>query len=150
MPGTFSNIVLHIVFGTKNRQRLITTDLRPRIYKYMGGIIRQSGGALYEIGGLADHVHLLVQSRPGLAVSDLVRTVKSGSSGWAHREHLDVQRFGWREGYGVFSVSQSRVDTLKRYIVEQEEHHKRRDFKSEFLALLEAHGVEYDEQYVLD
>src|SRR5437016_207962 len=109
MPGTFSNIRLHIVFSTKRREPLITTGLQPRLYKFIGGIVRDERGKLVEIGGVADHVHLLVSWRTDATIADLVKNVKARSSAWIHRTFPDARRFRWQEGYGVFTVSHSQV-----------------------------------------
>ena len=148
MAGTFTNITLHVVFSTKSRKPFITDEIRPRLYDYMGGIVRSEGGVLYEIGGMPNHVHLLLRWRPDKSVSDLLRALKSMSSGWVHKTFHRMRAFKWQDGYGTFSVSQSKAAAAKKYIIGQAEHHRIRDFKSEFLSLLEAHGVEYNEELI--
>jgi REP element-mobilizing transposase RayT len=150
MPGTYSQILLHVVFATKHRQPWITTELSPRLYAYMGGIIRSEKGVLYEIGGVEDHVHMLMRWRTDMAVSDLMRHVKGRSSLWVHETMPELSSFAWQEGYSVFSVSKSRESAVKRYIAKQAEHHQKHDFRSELLRLLKAHGIEFDERYVFD
>lgn len=150
MPGTYSQILLHIVFSTKHRQPLITADVASRLYPYLGGVIRAEKGALYDIGGVEDHVHLYVCWRPEGGVSDLMRAVKARSSKWLHEQFPRLRAFAWQEGYSAFSVSKSQENAVKRYIASQTEHHKKEDFKSELLRLLRAHGIEYDERYVFD
>jgi REP element-mobilizing transposase RayT len=150
MPGTYHQILLHIVFSTKNRHPWIQPEVAPRLYAYMGGIIRAEKGVLYEIGGIADHVHLYVRWRPDATISDLMRTVKSQSSLWIHQTYQELQSFAWQEGYAPFSVSKSQEGVVRRYIQGQTEHHKKEDFKSEFLRLLRAHEIEFDERYVFD
>jgi putative transposase len=149
MPGTYSQILLHVVSSTKGRKPWISAAVAERLYPYIGGIVRAEKGVLYEIGGIEDHVHMYLRWRPDGRVSDLMRTVKSGSSKWMHDTFPEIA-FSWQEGYSVFSVSKSEEDALKRYIKGQAEHHKTEDFKSELLRTLNAHGVEFDEKYVFD
>ena len=150
MPGTYSQILLHIVFSTKDRAPWITPEISERLYPYIGGIIRAERGVLYDIGGIEDHVHLYLRWRPDGAVSDLMRTVKARSSKWVHDTFPSLGAFAWQEGFGVFTVSKSQEGAVKAYIVGQHEHHKKEDFKSELLRLLRAHGIEFDERYVFD
>jgi putative transposase len=150
MPGTYSQILLHIVFSTKQRQPWITPDIAERLYPYIGGIIRAEKGVLYEIGGIEDHVHLYLRWRPDHSVSDLMRTVKARSSKWVHDTFSHLGSFKWQEGYSVFSVSKSQEPVVTKYIAGQAEHHKEEDFKSELLRSLRVHGIEFDEQYVFD
>lgn len=150
MPGTFSQLLLHVVFSTKGRQPWITADIAERLYPYIGGIVRAEKGVLYDIGGIEDHVHLYRRWRPDGSVSDLMRTVKARSSRWVHETYPHLAEFAWQEGYSFFSVSKSREQAVKKYITEQAEHHKKENFKSELLRILRAHGVEFDEKYVCD
>ena len=150
MPGTYSQILLHIVFSTKHREPWITLDIADRLYPYIGGIVRAENGVLYDIGGVEDHVHLYLRWRPDAAVSDLMRTVKARSSKWVHDTFTNFAAFAWQEGYSVFSVSRSQEEAVKKYIESQIEHHKKEDFKSELLRLLRAHGIEFDERYVFE
>ena len=150
MPGTYSQLLLHIVTSTKRRIPWISTAVAERLYPYIGGIVRAEKGVLYEIGGVEDHVHMYLRWRPDGRVSDLMRTVKAGSSKWMHETFPELAAFAWQEGYSVFSVSKSQEDALKRYIKGQAEHHKTEDFKSELLRTLRAHGVEFDETYTFD
>ena len=150
MPGTHSQILLHLVFSTKHRKSWITADITARLYPYMGGIVRAEKGVLYDIGGVEDHVHLYLRWRPDANVSDLMRTLKARSSKWVHETFPALDAFAWQEGYSVFSVSKSQEEAVKKYIAGQVEHHKKEDFKSELLRFLRAHGIEFDERYVFD
>ncbi len=150
MPGTYSQLLYHTVFSTKAREPWITPDIAPRLYAYIGGIIRAERGVLYDIGGVADHIHLYLRWRPDGCVSDLMRTVKSRSSKWFHEEFPKMRAFEWQEGFSAFSVSKSQEGAVKRYIARQAEHHKKEDFKSELLRILRAHEIEFDERYVFD
>jgi REP element-mobilizing transposase RayT len=115
----------------------------------MGGIIRNQGGKTIEIGDMPDHVHCLARLPARKAVSDILRALKSDSSGWVNRERPG-DRFAWQTGYDAFTVSQSQVGKVRRYIQTQAEHHRERSFEEEFLALLEKHGIEYNEDYLWD
>lgn len=150
MPGTYSQLLLHVVFSTERRTPWITADIAERLFPYMGGIIRAEKGTLYDIGGVADHVHLYLRWRPDGSVSDLMRTMKARSSKWLHDEFPSLREFAWQEGYSVFSVSKSQEGAVKNYIARQAEHHRKEDFKSELLRILSAHGIEFDERYVFE
>ena len=150
MPGTYTRILFHIVFSTKRRAPFITPDRSVRLHDYIGGIIRAEGGEPLAIGGMPDHVHILLLWRPDAALSDLMRTLKARSSGWVHRTFPEAEGFAWQEGYAGFSVSRSGEADVRAYIANQAEHHGRRSFSEELLALLRVHGVEFDPRYVND
>lgn len=150
MPGTFSKILLHIVFSTKHRERWIDASLAEKLYPYMGGIIRSEGGVAYNVGGVEDHVHLLIRWKPDGRLSDLMRIVKSRSSRWVHETRKGLAEFAWQEGYSAFSVSHSQRDAVDSYIANQAAHHQEMDYRTELLRLLTAHAIEFDEKYVVD
>ena len=150
MPGTYAQLLLHVVFSTKGRRPWIGADVGERLHSYIGGIVRAERGVLYAIGGVEDHVHMYLRWRPDGSVSDLMRTVKSRSSKWLHETHPPLAAFAWQAGYSVFSVSESQEDAVKAYIARQTEHHAKEDFKSELMRLLRAHAVEVDERYAFD
>ncbi|MBS0196501.1 MAG: IS200/IS605 family transposase [Planctomycetes bacterium] len=150
MPGTYSQLLLHVVFSTKARASWITADVAERLYPFIGGIVRAEKGVLYDIGGVEDHVHMYLRWRPDGSVSDLMRAVKARSSKWIHEEFPARREFAWQEGYSVFSVSKSQEEAVKKYIAGQAEHHKHEDFTSELRRILRAHGVEFDEKYAFD
>jgi len=150
MPGTYSQLLLHIVFATKSRQPFISDDVADRLYPYIGGLIRAERGMLYAIGGVEDHIHLYLRWRTDDSIASLMRTVKSRSSRWMHETFPSLREFAWQEGYSAFTVSKSQEDAVKQYIAGQQEHHAREDFKTELLRLLRAHGVEFEEQYICD
>lgn len=150
MPGTYTQLLLHIVFSTKHRATVISSEVAERLYPYIGGLIRAEKGVMYDIGGVEDHVHLYMRWRADESLSNLMRTVKSRSSKWMHETFPALREFAWQEGYAAFTVSKSQEDAVKRYIANQHEHHRKEDFKSELLRLLAAHGVEFDERYVFD
>ncbi|MFI5379992.1 MAG: IS200/IS605 family transposase [Tepidisphaerales bacterium] len=148
MPGTYSQLLFHVVFSTKHREPWISAEVAERLYSYIGGIVRAEKGVLYDIGGVEDHVHMYLRWRTDGSVSDLMRTVKARSSKWIHDTFPSQGAFAWQEGYSAFSVSKSQEGAVKKYIAGQAEHHKKGDFKWELLRLLAAHGIEFDEQYV--
>lgn len=150
MSGTYSQLLLHVVFSTKGRTSWIAADIAERLYPYMGGIVRAEKGVLYDIGGVEDHVHIYLRWRPDATISDLMRDVKARSTKWVHDTFPKLSSFAWQEGYSVFSVSKSQEGAVKAYIAGQHEHHKKEDFKSELLRILRAHGVEFEEKYVFD
>jgi putative transposase len=149
MATTFSNLLYHIVFSTKNRVPFIHPGLRGPLYEYMGGILRGEGGILLEIGGMPDHVHFLAKIKTDIAVAMMIKLVKGKSSKWVNAENSPEQHFEWQEGYGAFSVSASHVDRVRRYIRNQERHHRRVPFRDELIALLNRHAISYDERYLL-
>ncbi|MBI5760890.1 MAG: IS200/IS605 family transposase [Planctomycetales bacterium] len=150
MPGTHTNLLYHLVFSTKKRLPMITDAIEAELYKYLGGIVRGEGGILLEVGGMPDHVHLLVKLKPTIAVSDMLRLLKANSSKWVNEEKLKYRKFGWQDGYAAFTASQSQGDKVTKYIRNQKQHHRTRDFKTEFVALLERHEVEYEKRYLWD
>ncbi|MCB9851791.1 MAG: IS200/IS605 family transposase [Phycisphaerales bacterium] len=150
MAGTYSQLLLHIVFATKHRECWVDGSLAERLYPYMGGIIRAEGGVAYNIGGVEDHVHLLIRWKPDGKLSDLMRIVKSRSSRLVHETRKGLAEFAWQEGYSAFSVSYSNRDAVDRYIANQAEHHKTMDYRSELLRLLMAHSIDFEERYICD
>lgn len=143
---SYTNLVYHIVFATKERAPLITTELRPGLHEYLGGTTRGLGGIALAVGGVADHVHLMVRIKPTLAVSDFIRQLKASTSAWANQRTRG--RFSWQSRYGAFTVSESQIGKVRAYILGQEKHHRRTPFEEEFKALLRAHKIEFDERYL--
>jgi putative transposase len=150
MPGTYSQILYHIVFSTKHREPWITADVAKDLYPILGGYIRAAKGTMYQIGGVEDHVHLYLRWRTDETVAELMRDIKSNSTKWIHASYPALGAFAWQEGYSVFSVCKSREPAIKRYIENQAEHHERLDFKTEPLWLFREHEIEFDERYVFD
>ncbi|CAN5412998.1 IS200/IS605 family transposase [soil metagenome] len=148
MAHTFTNLLTHLIFSTKDRVPCIKVDLKPNLFAYLGGIVREIRGKAYAIDGTADHVHILVSLPPSIALSDAVRIIKTNSSGWAHDQGVSHRTFAWQIGYGGFSVSKSNVPDVIKYIQSQEEHHRKVSFKEEFITFLEKHEIEYDTRYI--
>lgn len=148
MPHSYTSLLTHLVFSTKDRLPDIDADLAGRLHPYLGGIVRELDGKALAIGGAADHVHLLVSLPPTVAVSDALRDIKANSSRWGHETWPARLAFGWQTGYAAFSVSPSNREAVERYIADQQKHHRKFTFQEEFIALLEKHGVAYDPRYV--
>ena len=148
MSQSFTNLIYHIVFSTKDRQPLITEAHQSRLYEYIGGTIRGLGGVSLAINGVEDHVHLLAKLRPDKALSDVLRDLKANASGWMHDVFPDLKEFSWQRGYGAFTVSQSNVEKVQDYISRQKDHHQKKSFRDEFIEFLKANGIEYDERYL--
>lgn len=150
MAHTFSSLLAHVIFSTKNRAPLIDDELEPNLHAYIGGIIRELDAKALAIGGTVDHVHMLIRLPPKLSASELMRVVKTNSSRWVHESGTTRTSFAWQTGYGVFSVSESNREAVIRYIAGQKEHHRSMSFEEEYLAFLNRHGIEYDERFVTD
>jgi len=148
MSQSYTNLIYHIIFSTKDRQPLIADAHQSRLYDYIGGTIRGQGGISLAINGTEDHVHLLAKLRLDKALSDVLRDLKANASGWMHEVFPDLEDFAWQRGYGAFTVSASQVEQVQNYIARQREHHQKRSFRDEFAAFLRANGVEFDERYL--
>ena len=148
--SSFTSLNYHLVFSTRHREPLIEDTWQPRLYGYIGGIVRHQGGALLAAGGMPDHVHLLVAINKSVAITDAVRDINANSSKWVHDDIPDKAGFAWQAGYGAFTVSYSALDAVRRYFADQQEHHRVRTFQEEFAALLRRHEIEFDERYLLD
>ncbi len=148
--STYTSLTYHIIFSTKYRKPRIDDAWKDDLYSYIGGIIRSEKGQLLEIGGIPDHIHILAGFHPTVAVSDMLQHIKGGSSKWINNEKKSRERFEWQAGYGAFTVSQSQVPTVRQYVQRQDEHHQKRSFKDEFLAILKRHNIDYDLKYVFE
>ena len=138
----------HCVFSTKDRRPLITEELRERLWPYLGGIARENKMKALAIGGVADHVHLLLSLPTTMPIAKAMQLIKGGSSKWVHETFPDQRLFAWQTKYGAFSTSVSQLDGIINYIETQEEHHRKMSFQEEFLALLKKHRIEYDDRYL--
>jgi REP element-mobilizing transposase RayT len=150
MAHTYSNLLVHALFSTKDRTPLLDAELKPELFSYMGGIITQLRGKPLLIGGPKDHVHLLFVLPCSLSVADLMEKVKANSSKWVKNRWRNRSHFAWQTGYTAFSVSQSNLESVKRYIASQETHHRRITFQEEVLAFLKKHEIPYDPRFVFD
>ena len=147
MANTFSQIYIQTVFAVNNRQSLIKPEFKEDLYKYITGIVKNQGQKLISINGMPDHVHILIGLKPAMALADLVREIKGDSSNFVNEKRYVHGRFSWQEGYSAFSYGHSQLDTIIRYIQNQEAHHAKQTFRDEYLGLLREFDIEYDEQY---
>jgi putative transposase len=150
MPQSLSKVLLHVVFSTKNREKTILTHLRSALHAYLAGICRAKGSNAYRVFGTDDHVHIACTLPRTLTMAKLVEEIKKPSSIWMKQQKDGSSQFAWQAGYGIFSLGQSQLPVLLQYINNQEEHHRTRSFKEEYLELLEKFGVEFDEKYLWD
>lgn len=150
MPNTYSQIYVQIVFAVKCRENLISKIHREELHKYITGIVQNRGQKMLSIFCMPDHVHLLVGIKPSITISDLVRDLKAGSSNFINQQHWVKGKFNWQEGFGAFSYSKSQIDTVIKYILNQEEHHKKITFREEYFDFLEKFEIDYDEKYVFE
>jgi REP element-mobilizing transposase RayT len=152
MPQSLSQIYLHLIFSTQQREVWITPNLRSEMHAYMAGISRELDSPAIQIGGVSDHVHVLAHFPRTLTVSKWVELLKTQSNRWFKKQSTENNRnlFSWQKGYGVFSVSPSHVDVVKTYIQNQEEHHRKVTFQDEYRKIMEKYEVKYDERYVWD
>src|SRR5918999_4984069 len=141
MSRTFTNLLIHLIFSTKHREPMIVPDIESELHRYLGGLTRDLKGKAYGINGTVDHVHMLVSLPPVVSISDALRYLKANSSGWVH-DKWPHKPFAWQRGYGAFSVSESNVPEVLRYIARQKEHHRKVTFKEEFLEFLIKYGIE--------
>lgn len=148
MANTYTQIYIQIVFAVSGRLSLIRDEHKGEIYKYITGIVRNDGHKLISINGMSDHMHILLGLKPDMALSDLVRDIKSNSTNFINERSFAPGKFGWQEGYGAFSYGRSQLDSIIRYIQNQEKHHNRRSFKDEYLSLLRKFEVEFDGRYI--
>src|SRR6267143_828318 len=148
MANTYSQIYIQTVFAVNGRLSLIRAEFKEDLYKYISGIVRNNGQKLISINGMSDHVHILIGLKPAMALADLVRDIKADSLDFINRKNWVRGRFSWQEGYGTFSYGHSQLDTIIRYIQNQEQHHRRRSFKDEYLAWLKKFEIPFEEKYV--
>lgn len=150
MPNTYSQIYIQIVFAVKGRQNLIPSQNREELHKYITGIVQNRDQKMLSIFCMPDHTHLLVGLKPVIAISDLTRDIKAGSSKFINDKHWMKGKFNWQEGFGAFSYSRSQIDNVIKYILNQEQHHKKETFKEEYIDFLKIFQIEYDEKYLFE
>jgi REP element-mobilizing transposase RayT len=146
LSHTLTNVLVHVVFATKNREKRLTAAVRDRLHAFLAALVKDEGGCAHVVNGGLEHVHLLVRLAPSQSLADLMRKVKTNSSGWMRRE-LDPH-FAWQRGYSAFSVSHSQFGVVREYIANQEDHHRRRTFEDELVSLLKRNEIEFDEKYL--
>jgi putative transposase len=148
MAHSFTSNLYHCIFSTKDRRKSITPDLEERLWPYLGGIARENDMKALAVGGVADHVHLLLALPSTLAIAKAMQLIKGNSSKWVHDTFADLRTFSWQEGYGAFSIGVSQIDVTVAYIQNQKEHHRQTTFEEEFLKILKRHGIDYDARFV--
>jgi len=147
--STYTQIIYHIIFGTKYHQQILHKANRQKLFQYITGILQNKNCHLYQINGIENHIHILFHLHPTIALSDIVKDIKLASSKFIKENNLFTDFIGWQNGYGAFTYSISAKQTLIAYIQNQEEHHKVRNFKEEFIQLLKDNGIDFDEKYLL-
>ena len=150
MANTYTQIYIQIVFAVKGRQNLISKVNREELHKFITGVVSNRDQKLFAVFAMPDHVHILVSISPNILIADLVRDIKAVSSKFINKNKWVKGKFNWQEGYGAFSYSKSNVDSVIKYILNQEEHHKKKTFKEEYLDFLRKFEIEYDEKYLFE
>ncbi|MFK7077938.1 IS200/IS605 family transposase [Flavobacterium oreochromis] len=150
MANSYTQIYIQIVIVVKRRENLIQKSWKEELYKYITGIIHEKGQKLIRINGVEDHIHILVSLKPSMALSDLVRDIKANSSKWINEKEFCKHKFEWQNGFGGFSYSKSAIDNVIKYIDNQEEHHKKKKFREEYIEFLQKFDIEFKEEYLFD
>jgi putative transposase len=148
LSHTYTNILIHALFSTQDRRPWLSAKIRQELFRYLGGTVNELGGQSLLVNGPSDHVHMLFVQPAALSLATLMGKIKSNSFGWVKHRWQGRQNFGWQTGYAAFSVSKSQVEQVKRYILKQEEHHRRVSFQEEVVAFLQKQGMAYDQRYV--
>ena len=150
MAGTFSQIYIQYVFAVKGRDNLLQRPWRDEIFRYIAGIIKSKQQKPIIVNGVSDHVHVFVGLKPSMPISDLVRDIKNNSSKFINEQKFVKGKFSWQDGYGAFSYSHSQIENVYQYILNQEEHHRKKTFKDEYIEFLQKFGIEFNEKYLFD
>ena len=150
MPGTFSQLYVQIIFTVKGRENLIFRNWKEDLHKYIAGVIKGKDQKPIIVNGAPDHIHAFIGLKPSMKISDLVRDIKNNSSNFINQQKFVRGKFAWQQGYAAFSYSHSHIDNVYKYILNQEEHHKKKSFRDEYLELLKKFEIEYNEKYLFD
>jgi REP element-mobilizing transposase RayT len=150
MAGTFSQVYIQVVFAVKGRENLISKQWKDDLHKYISGIIKGKKQKSIIVNGMPDHIHAFIGLRPSMSISDLVRDIKNNSTNFINDKKLVKGKFSWQEGYGVFSYAHSQLDDVYQYILNQEEHHRTKSFRKEYLDFLKKFEIEYNEKYLFE
>jgi putative transposase len=148
MPNTYTQLHIHFVFAVKYRQAIIQPIWEERLHQYITGIVQNNGHKMLAINSVPDHLHLFAGLNPIQSISELMRLVKGDSSEFVNQHKLTARKFQWQDGYGAFSISHTHIDPVVKYIFNQKEHHRTKTFKEEYLQILTANGVAYDDKYI--
>ncbi|MBA7558261.1 hypothetical protein ES705_51057 [subsurface metagenome] len=149
MGNSYISCYVHYVFSTKNQEKWLKSDIREKLFPYIGGICRENNFKLIKAGGVDDHLHLLVSLPSTITIAKAIQYLKGGSSRWIHETFGDMKNFAWQEGYGAFTIGVSQIDRTIKYITNQEDHHRKKTFREEFIDILNYHGIEFEEKYLL-
>ncbi|MCO6509670.1 MAG: IS200/IS605 family transposase [Aridibacter famidurans] len=150
MPNTYSQIYIHVVFAVKGRRNLVDKSWREELYKYITGTVQDKRNKMISIGGIEDHIHMLIGLNPSQVLSDLVRDVKVSSTLFINKNRFVMRGFQWQEGYGAFTISREDIPAVAHYIENQERHHKRQSFEEEYKDILDENGIEYEERFLFE
>lgn len=150
MANTYHQIYIQAVFAVKYREAVIEEEWRSKLLGVIGNLINESGCKTIIVNGVEDHIHCLLALKPSISISELMKTVKAKSSKYINDNQLTKSKFSWQEGYGAFSYSQSQIDAVYKYILNQKEHHKKQDFKDEYLNFLNKFNIQYEQRYVFE
>ncbi|MBS7256698.1 IS200/IS605 family transposase [Flavobacterium branchiicola] len=150
MPNTFHQVYIQTVFAVKYREALIINECKAEIFGIIGNLINKTGCKTIIVNGVEDHVHCLLALKPTISISDLMKAVKGKSSRYINENKLTKDKFEWQEGYGVFSYSKSQIDSVYKYIANQEQHHKKQSFNDEYLNFLNKFSIQYEEKYIFE
>ena len=150
MPGTFSQIYIQVVFAVQGRQNLIRKAWKDELHKYLAGIIKGKEQKPIIVNGMPDHIHAFIGLKPSMAISDLVRDIKNNSTNFINGKKWVTGKFSWQEGYGAFSYSHSQIETVYNYILNQEQHHRKKTFREEYIAFLKRFNVPYEERFLFE
>ncbi len=150
MANTYTQIFYHIVFAVRNREALIVPTIKEDLYKYISGIITNQKQKLFIMNGMPDHVHILVNCKPNMNLSDLVKEIKEHSSKYINEKGILKGKFYWQEGFGAFTVSKKELTSVINYINNQEEHHRKRTFREEYVEFLKENEIDYKEEYIFE
>lgn len=150
MPGTYSQIYIQIVFAVKGRENLISPKWKDELHKYIAGIIKGKDQKPIIVNGMPDHIHAFIGLKPSMKISDLVRDIKNNSTNYINENKFVRDKFCWQEGYGVFSYSHSQIKDVYNYIANQEEHHRKKSFREEYLEFLKKYEIQYNEKYLFE
>jgi len=150
MSNTYSNLLFHVVFSTKERMKLLSKDIQIRLYPYLISIANNNDFSIIKIGGTSDHIHILLSLKPELSISKAVQLLKGNSSKWIHDNFKDMNVFSWQNGYGVFTVSKTQLNIIENYINNQEIHHKTLTFQEEYIELLKRNNIDFNPTYLFN
>lgn len=149
-PGSYTQLYIQVVFSPKGKQSLLKKEFRPELFRFIGGVLSNMKHTPIIINGVEDHIHIFFGLNPNVSISDTIRDIKRASSLLINEKNWLSNKFSWQEGYGAFSYSKSHIENVKKYIANQEEHHKKKSFREEYIEFLEKYEVEYDKRFLFE